>query len=259
MKKILSVILAFVFAVILCVPFYAGNDNIGLIDIADGIISDDEYGELFSMVTNAASEADAAVGIIFTNSSLSQNQLKKRADELFDENCDKNGDGIILAVDVESRQYYIRQIGKMNRLYSYAMDEIENAALNGLRKSDWYAAAENFIYAVTENAGYYDKNASARDSGKLISDVKKFETITVIVAIVIALIAVGIMAARMNNARPKRSAENYIKNDSFVLDLKTDMYLYSTVSKTKISTESSGSRGGGGGGGGSRGGRGGSF
>ena len=45
---------------------------------------------------------------------------------------------------------------------------------------------------------------------------------------------------------------------TFKLGEKTDMYLYSTVTKVKIETESK-SSGGGGGGGSSRGGRGGSF
>lgn len=264
MKKILSLVFVFIFAVLLCVPFYAeaGADDIALIDIADGILSDDEYGEICVMATNTASEIEAAVGIIFTNSSLSQNQLMKRADKLFDESCDIDGDGIILAVDVKSRQYYIRQIGKMNRLYSSSMDEIEDAALSGLRESDWYTAAKNFISAVGENADYYTPGPddTCPDDGKLIYDTKQFEIIVAIVAIVIALISVGVMAGRMNNAKPKRSAENYIKKDSFILNLKTDMFLYSTVSKVKIESDSSRSGGGGGGGGGGgRGGRGGSF
>lgn len=74
----------------------------------------------------------------------------------------------------------------------------------------------------------------------------------------ISLIATGIMAAGMNNAKPGRAAANYVKKDSFKLGEKTDMYLYSTVTKVKIETESKSSSGGGGGGS-SRGGRGGSF
>ena len=150
----------------------------------------------------------------------------------------------------------------MNSLKSTAMDNIENAALKGLKKSDWYAAATGFIESIAENMYFSspdDGDYSDGDYDDPKADIVKKEVIIICVSIVISLIATGIMAAGMNNAKPGRAAANYIKKDSFKLGEKTDMYLYSTVTKVKIETENRSSGGGGGGGGGSRGGRGGSF
>lgn len=262
-KKILSFIILAVCLVLFCMPCFAGGlVNVPLIDIADGILSDDEISEISALAKEAAETNEASIGIIFTDSSLGQGKLMTLADALYDDNCDQKSDAIILAVDVSSRQYYIRQIGKMNSLKSSAMDNIENAALKGLKKSDWYAAATGFIESIAENAYFIspddgDYNYDDYDDPK--DAIIKKEIIIICVSIVISLIATGIMAAGMNNAKPGRAAANYIKKDSFKLGEKTDMYLYSTVTKVKIETENRSSSGGGGGGGGSRGGRGGSF
>lgn len=262
-KKILSFIILAACLILFCLPCFAGGLwNAPLIDIADGILSDDEISEITALAKDAAEKNKASVGIIFTDSSLSRDELTERADALYDDNCDQKSDAIILAVDVSSRQYYIRQIGKMNSLKSTAMDNIENAALKGLKKSDWYAAATGFIESIAENMYFSspdDGDYSDGDYDDPKADIVKKEVIIICVSIVISLIATGIMAAGMNNAKPGRAAANYIKKDSFKLGEKTDMYLYSTVTKVKIETENRSSGGGGGGGGSSRGGRGGSF
>lgn len=262
-RKILSFIILAACLMLFCMPCFAeaGADDIALIDTY-GVLSYDEYCEVSAMASDTAKKIEAAVGIIFTDLSLSQKQLMERADEVFDASCDIDGDAIILAVDVSSRQYYIRQIGKMNSLKSSAMDNIENAALKGLKKSDWYAAATGFIESIAENMYFSspdDGDYSDGDYDDPKADIVKKEVIIICVSIVISLIATGIMAAGMNNAKPGRAAANYIKKDSFKLGEQTDMYLYSTVTKVKIETENRSSGGGGGGGGGSRGGRGGSF
>ena len=258
-RKILSLVIFAACLILFCLPCFAGGLwNAPLIDIADGILSDDEISEITALAKDAAEKNKASVGIIFVDSSLSRDELTERADALYDDNCDQKSDAIILAVDVSSRQYYIRQIGKMNSLKSSAMDNIENAALKGLKKSDWYSAATGFIESIAKNA-YFSNPDDGDYSDDTKSDIVKKEVIIICVSIVISLIATGIMAAGMNNAKPGRAAANYVKKDSFKLGEKTDMYLYSTVTKVKIETESKSSSGGGGGGGSSRGGRGGSF
>ena len=258
MKKFLSLVILTACLTLLCIPCFAEANlkNVSLIDIEDGIFTSDEINNIRTLAQNAAAENGAS--IIFTNSSLSKNQLMARADRLYDDNCDPESDAIILAVDISSRKYYIRQIGKMNHLYSSSMDAIEEAALAGLRKSDWYIAATGFIGSIAEYAEYHEPDPSYSEDGTELSMLTK-EVIVICVGIAIGLIVTGIMSACMNNAKPGHNATSYAKKDSFNLDERTDVYLYSTVTKTKIETESSSSRGGSYGGGSSRGGRGGSF
>ena len=260
MKKFLSLVILTACLTLLCIPCFAEANlkNVSLIDIEDGIFTSDEINNIRTLAQNAAAENGASIGIIFTNSSLSKNQLMARADRLYDDNCDPESDAIILAVDISSREHYIRQIGKMNHLYSSSMDAIEEAALEGLRKSDWYIAATGFIGSIAEYAEYHEPDPSYSEDGTELSMLTK-EVIVIFVGIAIGLIVTGIMSACMNTAKPGHNATSYAKKDSFNLDERTDVYLYSTVTKTKIETESSSSRGGSYGGGSSRGGRGGSF
>lgn len=61
-----------------------------------------------------------------------------------------------------------------------------------------------------------------------------FWLILVIIALVIALIAVGSMRAKLKTAKMQVSASNYIRENSFELRVRQDRFLYRTVSRRKI-------------------------
>ena len=61
-----------------------------------------------------------------------------------------------------------------------------------------------------------------------------------IVALVIGFAVAGVFAYRMNNARRGKNAANYVKDNSFALNKSADLYLFSTVTKTRVQSESSG-------------------
>lgn len=72
--------------------------------------------------------------------------------------------------------------------------------------------------------------------------------IALAVAAVVAFIWVGVMKSKMNTARRQNAASNYVRPDSFKLTQSSDLFLYSTVSRTaRARDDSSGSGGGGGG------------
>lgn len=60
----------------------------------------------------------------------------------------------------------------MNSLKSSAMDNIENAALKGLKKSDWYSAATGFIESIAKNA-YFGNPDDGDYSDDTKSDIVK--------------------------------------------------------------------------------------
>ena len=62
--------------------------------------------------------------------------------------------------------------------------------------------------------------------------------------IVVALISVGIMRLRMNTAKPKGTAMEYIKKGSFKLTSEKDIFMYSTVTKTAKPKDNDNSAGG---------------
>ena len=81
--------------------------------------------------------------------------------------------------------------------------------------------------------------------------------ISVIAGAIIGLIVVLVLRAKMNNAKPQKTAGHYIRNGSFNLTVCRDMYLYSTT--RRVARPKSNSSGGSRGGGRSHGGRGGRF
>lgn len=250
MKKLSSVFIVILCLCLSALPVFAAKapSSIALIDIEDGILSNEETAKIITFAEAAAAEINASVGIILTSSSLSEPQLIRRADTLFDASCDPNEDAIILAVDIVSRKYYIRQINRLNELPSWKADKIESAVLKELKQSDWFSASTEFIDAVSE---YCPDVSDTSSSSNGASALLKKEIIGFCIAAAIGLAVAGVMASKMNNAKAGRNAASYVKEGSFVLSEQSDMYLYSTVSKIRIRSDSSG--------GGSRGGRGGSF
>ncbi len=100
-----------------------------------------------------------------------------------------------------------------------------------------FAAGTAYAEAFIDNAGgvLKDSEVSAKNGNLLIG-----EFIVLIVALVIGFAVAGVFAYRMNNARRGRNAANYVKDNSFALNKSADLYLFSTVTKTRVQSQSSG-------------------
>ena len=61
--------------------------------------------------------------------------------------------------------------------------------------------------------------------------------ISVVVGIIIGFIGSGIMKSKLTSVRYQSGAADYVVPDSFKLNDSRDIYLYSTVTKTKRSTD----------------------
>lgn len=228
-----SVILLLLFATAL--PCFAAGTAYAeaFIDNTGGVLKDREVSALQTAARTAAKQVGANVGIIFTNNGLDEDDLEDLADELYDTNCDMQSDAVILAVDVSKRAYCIRWIGRMNdELTHSAKNRIEDLTVERLSDNNWSGATTAFVAAVGSLTA---EDFSAKSGNLLIG-----EFIVGIVALVIGFAVAGVFAYRMNNARRGRNAANYVKNNSFALNKSADLYLYSTVTKTRVESSSSG-------------------
>ena len=63
--------------------------------------------------------------------------------------------------------------------------------------------------------------------------------ISIIVGVVLALIIVGVMKGKLKTVRSQAAANSYMKKDSLNIETSQDLFLYSTVSRTKIEREES--------------------
>ena len=234
-KQIFAAAVLLVLLTAMALPCFAAGTAYAeaFIDNAGGVLKDSEVSALQTAARTAAKQVGANVGIIFTKSGLDENGLDNRADRLYDANCDQRSDAVILAVDVSERVYRIRWIGRMNdELTRSAKNRIENRTVERLSDSNWSGAATAFVAAV----GSLTADDFSAKSGNLLIG----EFIVVIVALVIGFAVAGVFAYRMNNARRGRNAANYVKDNSFALNKSADLYLFSTVTKTRVQSQSSG-------------------
>lgn len=236
-KQIFAVSVILLLLVVTALPcFAAGNGTAyaeAFIDNADGVLSENEVTALKVAARTAAKQVGANVGIVFTSRQLDEDDLDNAADRLYNRNCDPKSDAVILAVDIKVRAYSIRWIGRMNdELTRSAKNRIEDLAVERLSDNDWSGAANAFVAAV----GSLTTDDFSAKSGNLLVG----EIIVVLVALLIGFAVAGIFAYRMNNARRGRNAANYIKDNSFALNKSADIYLYSTVTKTRVESSSSG-------------------
>ena len=204
----------------------------GFIENPDSVLPESTVLSLQTAATAAARQAGANIGIIFTSRGLDEEELEARADRLYDANCDQRSDAVILAIDTSLRAYCIRWIGRMNDdLKRSAKNRIEDATVDCLRNSDWGSASLTFLAEISA--------LDSSDFGKDRGDTVLAEVVVVVIALGIGFAVAGVLAYRMNNARRGKTAANYVKDNSFVLKKSSDLFLYSTVTKTKVETQSS--------------------
>lgn len=139
----------------------------GFVENPDGVLTVADATSLQSAAAEAAVQVGVNVGVIFTDSGYSESRLRDLADRLYDRECDEKSDAIILAVDVSSRNYYIRTIGRMNdNLSGSALDRIENQTKSRLKESNWKSAGLSFIGAVCRtDTGGSERLVRQRESG----------------------------------------------------------------------------------------------
>ncbi len=100
---------------------------------------------------------------------------------------------------------------------------------------------------IAKALGELSEDNSGYASDYLMRCLKRLLAILAI-SVVIAFIWVSVMRSGMNNVKKSDRAANYVRKDSFKLTQSSDLYLYSTVTKTpraQSSSSSGGSRGGG--------------
>lgn len=254
--KTSSVILAFLLVfILLCPAVSAESGLIGISDDAD-VISANAEAEAAKWISKAKDDLNLNIYIATVNS-LGGKSAESFADDYYDSIFSLNSYGIILVVCPESRDYSISTSG--NAISDFEqdgrIDVIEDKVIDSLRENDYSTAALTFaklsyncisaVYSFNngepwENSYDYEINdywVEDPDADKLPFSTKVI--ISFVVAIAIAFIVVGIMKGTMNNARKNNRAQNYIRKNSFNLTKNFDLYLYSTVSKTRRSSSSS--------------------
>ena len=264
MKKLISTILFLAFALM---PFCFATELPVVIDNAE-YLTDDQSEQLEQMLDEVLTDDFCAV--VFTEDEPSDNDPQAAADDFFDFEgyLEQYSNGIVFYICKSTRQYAFYTTGTaIDTFDDSKLDVIENDMLDFLRNDEYFEAFCSFAgnvkyylneYADSDYPSDYASNSSSDYNGgydyyddePLVIDIPTiitFIAISVLVALIIAAIATAIRAGRMNTAKLKTEAGNYVDEKGLNVTASNDIYLYCTVTRTeRPQNEDHNSSGGGG-------------
>ncbi len=188
--------------------------------------------------------------VILTVKSLDGKSAQDYADDYYDNNdygLDNEKSGVLFLVSKGDRKYHISTKGAGIKAFTdYGIGRIKEEIKPYLSDGDYFDACDEFLN-ITKNFVKAYKDGTPYDTDNPYNeeiDYVILEVIALVIAFVIALISVGIMRLRMNTAKPKGTAMEYIKKGSFKLTSERDLFMYSTVTKTAKPKDNDNSAGG---------------
>ena len=244
-KKWIALFLSLCLLPCFLVPVF--GETVSYVSDEAGLLSGDEISNLESTAANLA-EAYQIDAVILTVDSLGGVSAQDYADDYYDHSGYRE-DGILFLLAMEEREWYISTCGKViYAVTDYGAQQLGEGILPYLSDGDWY---RGFLYFLDMLPFYLD----AYEKGKPIDgfadysgdyyhgeqeEVVHYEeesSSSLATALICGLAAAGIsiagMRAAMNTKRAKRSAGNYLQDDSWDLHKHRDLFLYSKVHKAR--------------------------
>jgi len=184
--------------------------------------------------------------VIVTEISIANADALSWADDFFDDNgygYGANRDGCLFLQVVESRDVCVSTSGSgINILNDYALMKVLNDATKYLQMNNTYEACNSFI------TNWQEFLSLDAQGGRRYNFFYRWNAVSVIIAWALAF-AIGCLVVhswkkQMNTALPKTQAAAYLVPGSLAFKVKSDSFLYSTITKTKRPAETSSSGGG---------------
>ncbi len=171
----------------------------------------------------------------------------------------KYGDGIMLALAINSRDYVTIAYGQGSYSFSdEGIEAMENAVTNELGGNNWYDGSKAYYDKIGEQLEYYSARGKPWTEPDLFSFFLKIFALLGI-PIGAAFVKVNGEKSAMSTAHESTEASNYLVSDSFELTHSQDSFVNTTLVATPIPKHEDSGGGGGFGGGGWGGGGGGGF
>lgn len=247
LKKITAVLAAAVMCTASAYPVWAENAD-KVVDNA-GLLSDSEERSLEKHILEIIEKHDRKYDIVVvTVNSTDGSSAEAYADDYYDYNYygyDSEDSGLLLLVDMGGRNWHISTKGKGIRAFTdYGISQIGNKAASYLSDGDYYDAFKKFADQADSYIDKYESSGKAYDVGNKPKDYGQMLGTSFLGAVVIALIVCLCMMGQLKTAVKQTAARVYVKNGSMRVNHSRDIFLYNTVSKTKIETDSGGGGGG---------------
>jgi len=252
MKKLLTIFLS-LFIVLGLLTQVSANE-IKLIDEAN-VLSETDKQDINNLINQYVELTNYDIVVYFTydNDYYKKYDFDHALTYFADDFYDNNGygvgtdySGIIMVVDVYQRDYTITTCGECTNCYTdYGLDNIYSYVTEHLRQDDWAGAAKQFVkqaYNVYVDYDYYhgfpDINPSYQEEKNPVKDALVFAAIG---SSIITLIAFIIFAKQLKTTGVKTTATNYVKGANINIFRSGEVYLYTSVSRTRIERNNSSS------------------
>ena len=226
MKRITTVLIFLV--LLLCLPMRTCASTPLVVDEA-GLLTSAQVQQLDSLAESIASENGMDV-VILTVTSLNGYSAQKFADNYYDSHGYRY-DGLILLLAIQDREWYISTSGKaIDAFTDYGLEQLEELIVPSFSSGDFFRGFHTFLSEAQKYMqAYYQGDpidVPARSFGSILA-------VSAVIGLATAGISVLCMRGAMNTKRSQYSANEYIKDGSFSLPVRQDIFLYSNVSKTK--------------------------
>lgn len=252
MKKLLCFITTLLLAISLPMSVLADTELSRVVDSAD-LISDSEEQALAKKIDKIIDKYACDVVLVTTND-LEGKPINAYADDYFDYNgygFGPNYDGVLMVVYIGiQNKVWISTCGHgMIAFSDYGIDYILDEVTPILKKKEFNKAFDKFVTLADDfiDEAQDDKPYDYNNKVKGMVDYIAYEAVVIVISLVIAIFVVMVMRSKMNTAIAATTAREYVRDNSLNLREQRDVYMYSNVSKVRMSSNSS-SRGGGGGG-----------
>ena len=251
MKKVLSLVVIFALLLTLPVLAFAETDKRLLVDEAH-LLSSGEFASLSEKLEKMSYDLNFDIVVVTVNS-LDGKSAMDYADDYYDYNgygFGDNRDGCLFLISMEERDWWISTTGYgITAITDYGISYIEDEVVPYLSDGDYYDAfltfantVEDFLSQARNGSPYDVSNAidgytpNERSTGDKIKTI----LICIAVAVIISLIVCfGIKRSYTKAVHFSRDASNYLVPGSLNMENSYDNFLYSTVTKVKIQSESS--------------------
>jgi uncharacterized protein len=206
-----------------------------------GLLNPQERASLLALISSAASTYNFDL-VIITEKNIGASDPMQYADNFFDNNgygLGQNKDGALFLLVTDSHDYWFSTSGRgIKVLNSTAGDRLENSVVKSLKEGNFYGAFSAFLVNWNE---FLALDAKGRSYNFFYQWNAVLVLIAWVIAFAIGLIVVQIWKSGMNTALPQTEAAAYMVPGSLAFKEKKDSFLFCTITKTKLQTESSSS------------------
>ncbi len=240
-KNMKFLVAALALALILMLPLSVFADSDRVVDSL-GVLTDEEEEALEEKLGRLSAEYGHDIAVV-TTGSLDGKDLDLYARDYFEYMNYGMGDddsGVMLLFymdgsDTDKKYYSLVLHGEADRIFT----ESDETALVEVFRSD------------LKNGHYFDAfDAYADKCENIIVYDNRLEPVWIVISLVVGAavggIVLGVMCSKYKSVRFQRSANSYMRRDTFRLDRSRDVYLYSHVTR-RVKPQNNGSSSSGGG------------